>query len=138
MATVESTIPSVLFARVAELALTSVLPVSYPDIPFTPPASAYLEVRHLPNSNVNLFVGDDAPIQYRGLLQITVVYPSGKGIVAPNEVAGKLVDHFKKGTVLRSGATKVRVYEKPSVAPSSQDTDRVRIPVTIKYNCFAP
>lgn len=138
MATVESTIPSVLFARVAELALTPALPVSYPDIPFIPPANAYLEVRHLPNSNINRFIGNADDTQYRGLLQITVVYPSGKGIVAPNEVAGKIVDHFKKGTVLRSGATTVRVYEKPSVAPSSQDTDRVHVPVTIKYNCFAP
>lgn len=136
MATVESTIPSILFARVAELALTPVLPVSYPDIPFTPPVGAYLEVRHLPNSNVNLFIENDATVQYRGLLQITVVYPSGKGIVAPNEVAGKVVDYFGKGTILRSGAVSVRIYEKPSVASSMQDTDRIRIPVTIKYNCF--
>jgi len=138
MATIESTIPSLLFTHMAALVLSPVLPVSYPDNPFTPPAGAYLEVRHLPNSNVNLFVGDDAPVQYRGILQITVVYLSAKGIVAPSEVAGKIVDHFKKGTVLRSGIVAVRIYEKPSVAPSMQDTDRVRIPVTIKYNCFAP
>lgn len=136
MPTVESTIPSILFARVAELALTPALPVSFPDIPFTPPASAYLEVRHLPNGNVNLFVGDDAPIQYRGILQITIVYPSGKGIVAPNEVAGKLVDHFKKGTILRSSGVRLRIYEQPSVAAAVQDTERVRVPVSILYQVF--
>lgn len=142
MATVESTIPSLLLARVATLVLTPALTVSYPDIAFTPPvdgqgkAKPYLEVRHLPNTNVNLFIGNEATVQYQGLLQITVVYPAGQGIIKPSEIAGLVASHFAKGTVLRDAGVNVRIYQKPSVARSIQDTDRIRVPVTIPYQVF--
>lgn len=137
MATVESTIPSLLLARIGALVLSPALPVAYPDIAFTPPTGPYLDVRYLPNSNVNLFIGNNDETQYRGLIQVTVVFPSGRGIPPVMEIAGLVADHFAKGTVLRSGSASVRIYEQPSVAPSMQDTDRVRVPVTIKYHCFS-
>lgn len=142
MATVESTIPSLLLARVAALVLSPALPVAYPDVTFTPPVDAqgkakpYLEVRHLPNTNVNLFLGDDSTVQYQGLLQITVVHPSAQGIIKPYEIAGLVASHFAKGTLLTSAGIKVRIYQKPSIAGSIQDTDRVRVPVTIPYQVF--
>jgi hypothetical protein len=136
MATVESTIPGLLLVRVAELVLSPALPVSYPDIAFTPPVGPYLEVRHMPNTNINLFIGNDATVQYQGLLQITVVYPAGQGIIKPSEVAGLIASNFAKGTVLRGDGVKVRIYQKPSVASSIQDTDRIRMPVTIPYQVF--
>lgn len=142
MATVESTIPSLLLARVAALVLSPALPVAYPDVAFTPPVDAqgkakpYLEVRHLPNTNVNLFLGDDATVQYQGLFQITVIYPAGQGIPKPFDIAGLVALHFKKGTALRGDGVNVRIYQKPSVARSIQETDRIRVPVTIPYQVF--
>lgn len=136
MATVESTIPDLLLIHLGALVLVPALPVAYPDVPFTSPTAAYLEARYMPNTNVNLFLGNDATVQYRGLLQVTLVYQAGKGIIVPAEIAGRIVSHFAKGTVLRSSGVNVRIYEKPSVAPSLQDANRVRIPITIPYKVF--
>ncbi|MBK3745294.1 hypothetical protein G3A39_39615, partial [Paraburkholderia aspalathi] len=73
MATVESTIPDLLLLHLGTLILSPVLPVAYPNAPFTKPAGPYLEARFMPNSNVDRFLGDNDTIQYQGILQVTVV-----------------------------------------------------------------
>ncbi|WP_019170668.1 DUF4128 domain-containing protein [Pseudaminobacter salicylatoxidans] len=137
MATVESIIPGLLMARLAELVLSPPLPVAWPDVPFTPPAGSYIEATFMPNTNVNLFVGNDATTQHQGILQVTVVSKAGGGIVAPMEIAGQVVAHFAKGIRVSGQGVTVRVSAKPSVARPLQDADRIRVPVTILYDCFA-
>ena len=130
----ESIIPELLFQHVA--ALGNDTPVAYPNVPFEPPEGTYLEVRYLPNTNRNFLIGSDDPTHHIGLLQVTVVSPSNVGAIEPQEMAGNVVQHFKKGTRLQKDDVIVEVYSKPSVAPSLQDGNRYRVPVSIQYQCF--
>lgn len=134
---IEARIADALLARLAALSLTPAIPVAYPDIPFTPPAGTYLKAQLIPNTNSNRYVGDDSTTEFRGILQVTVVASSGKGIVAPSEIAAKVADHFERGVPITSGDLVVKITDRPSIAHAMQDTDRVNIPVSINYYAFA-
>lgn len=135
-ATVEATIPDLLLTHLGALVFSPAMPIAWPNLSFTPPAGEYLEVTFMPNTNVNQFIGNNSKTQHQGLLQVTVVSKSGIGIVGPNEVAGKIVEHFAKGTKIIADGVKVKIDRKPTVAAPMQDADRVRVPVTIRYISF--
>ena len=72
MPTIETSIWMALKARVSTLVLSPVLPVSWPNESFTPPAAGYLRVTHVPNIANRLFIGSAAANQRLGLLQVSV------------------------------------------------------------------
>jgi hypothetical protein len=133
---VEGMIPEALFAHMAELVLTPALPVAYPDIAFTPPAGPYLRVYFIPNGTERLFIGNGEPNRHQGILQVTVVFPSGQGAIRPNDVAGAVANHFGEGTQLPITGGVVRIDKRPSISPAMQDTDRIQIPVSINWIAF--
>jgi hypothetical protein len=133
---IEAKIADALLARLAALSLTPSLPVAYPDIPFTPPSGTYLKAQLIPNTNRNQFVGDDSTTEYRGIFQVTVVAPSGKGAIASAEIAGKVADHFERGSPIMSGDLVVKVDGRPSVAPTMQSTDRIETPISVSWYAF--
>jgi hypothetical protein len=129
-------IPDALLARVASLSVGSpALPIAMPDVPFDPTVSAtdgkYLEVAYLANRPAWEGVGNGVVDQ--GLLQITVVYPSGHGVIAPNEAAEEVKAHFTKGLPLVSGTTRVKITAAPWAAAPLIDPSETRVPVTIPW-----
>lgn len=135
-ATPEGEIPNLLMARLAALTLSPALPVAWEGRDYTPPAGTYLSARYLPNTNQEPFVGNTDPARHLGIFQVTVnVLPDG-GIIAPSDIAGAIVDHFAKGTKLSANGVTVHVYEKPSVGSALQDPERIRVPVSIRYQSF--
>ncbi|UXM94647.1 DUF4128 domain-containing protein [Bartonella sp. HY329] len=128
---IETDIPDLLFIHVT--AFNSTIQVVLPNIEFTPTQETYLEVQHLPNANLNLYVRDDDPTVYVGLLQITVVAQAGDGEIQPRVLAAQVAEHFSKGTRLQRGSVIVRIYSRPSIATLIKDGDRVRVPVIIQY-----
>lgn len=135
-------------AQIADLLLSHVgafceaespnLAVSMPDVPFTPPeGEPYLDVALLPNTTLNYAIADDGSSRYRGLLQIAVMWPSGQGgILDALDLAGRVAAHFAKGTRLSEDVT-VQSTSKPSIAPPMTEPGRLRVPVTVAYQCFA-
>lgn len=125
-----------LMAKVATLSTGSpTLPVAYPDVAFDPAVSAtdgkYLEVAYFPNAP--RWEGLAAGELSQGLLQITVVWPRGKGHILALQIAETIKTHFAKGTVMVSGTAKVKVTKEPVVAsPIIEDHD-TRIPITIPW-----
>ncbi len=125
-----------LMTRVGTLVTGSpTLPVAYPDVGFDPAVSApdgkYLEVAYFPNAH--RWVGLSGGALRQGLLQITVVWPRGKGHVLPLQIVNAIKTHFAAGTVMVSGTTKVKVTEEPvDAAPLIEDHD-TRIPITISW-----
>ena len=125
-----------LMAKVATLSTGSpTLPVAYPDVGFDPAVSAtdgkYLEVAYFPNAH--RWVGLSTGALRQGLLQITVVWPRGKGHVLPLQIVNSIKTHFAAGTVMVSGTTKVKVKEEPvDASPIIEDHD-TRIPITIPW-----
>lgn len=96
----------------------------------------YVEVAYMPNRNQNLFVGNAAPTRHLGIMQISVMYPIGEGRIPAIELAGAVAAAFPKGRRLTSNGVTVQIYEQPSVAPPMQEPDRVRVPVSIRYQAI--
>lgn len=134
---IEARIADILLTHLGTLTLAPAVPVSYPGIPFTPPSGTYLEATIHQNTTLDHFIGDDSTSEYRGLLQVSVRTPAGAGIIAPMDLAGKVAEHFKRGTVLSKDGLTVRVLKTPDIAGPLQEPDRLHVPVTVTWFCFA-
>jgi hypothetical protein len=126
-------IPELFLARLALFGTAQSLKIANPDVPFSTTDKAYLQAAHLPNRPIDQFLDDDDDPLFAGIFQVTVVWDAGEGIIEPNEMAGKLVEFFRRGTSMWGHGMKVRVQETPTVAPHQQEPSRIRIPVTIRY-----
>lgn len=133
--TPEAIIPSLLYGRLTSFPpQTPPVDIAYKGVPFTPTSGKpYLYGWHDPNTVVNYGVANDGPTQMLGHLQVDVCVPSGRGDIAPSDLAGAVVAHFPKGLTLWDGELSVKVYERPSVEGSDDDGVWTRYPVTIKY-----
>ncbi|KQW79715.1 phage tail terminator-like protein [Brevundimonas sp. Root1279] len=124
-------IATALLAHVANLVTTPApaLLVSYPDVPFTPPASGkYLDVSIFYNRPA--WEGLSEGRHDQGLLQVSVVWPEGKGIVKAMEVAAQVMAHFPKGLNLGDG---VKVSGQPYASSPILEDASTRVPVTIPW-----
>lgn len=116
------------------------LPIAYPGITF-PAAGAvkpenYLTATYLPNVTRTVTIGGGTQ-QHRGIFQVSVFWKSGVGLVKPLDIAGQIIGHFPKDLLLYSGAVRVKIDRKPWASSPIQEDDRVQIPVSIPFHCFA-
>lgn len=133
----EANIPSLLMQWLADMVHSPPLRIAWPNTKFTPPASGdWLEVAYLPNTNVNQFLASDDETLHRGLFQVTVVSELDKGLTAPLDLAGAVVERFASGTILYGDGFKIRVTDKPSVASPIKDAPNLRTPVTVRWQAF--
>lgn len=145
----DATILAALLDHLAVLTFSPALEIAMPGISFTPPVfdadgpdgkkgqpKPYLRVAFLPNQTRTITLADAAQ-QHRGLLQVSVYWKSGAGLVKPLEAAGKIIDHFAKDTALHSSGVKIRIDRKPWAASPIQEDDRVQIPISIPFHAFA-
>lgn len=124
-----------LFARVETLvtgspSLPFVLPE--PTRTFVPPADGkYLEVAF--HSNRPAWEGLSEGRLDQGLLQVTVIWPKNKGVLAPVRIADEIIAHFPLAHEMFHGSAKVKVTRQPWMASPLVDPSEVRIPVTIPW-----
>jgi hypothetical protein len=120
--------------------MPGVLPIAGPNVTF--PAAGqtkpdkYLKVDFLPNRTRQVTLGDD-PQQKIGIMQVSVMWPVGRGILDGLEVAGAIVNRFKNETLFASDV-RITISSEPWAASPLQDTDRLMIPVSIPYIAFEP
>lgn len=121
-------------------AMPQVLPIAGPNVVFPPAGQAmpakYLRLSFIPNRTRQITMGDD-PQQKRGLLQVSVVWPVGQGIIDALAVVDQVVDQFKNQTLFASGV-RITISSEPWAAGPLQEDDRVQIPVSIPYHAFEP
>lgn len=124
--------------KLAALTFSPVLSVAYPGVTFPAQGGAkpdnYLEVTFLPNQTRQITLGTD-PQQVLGLFQVAVMWKAGQGIIKPLDIAASIINHFN-GAVLFENDCRVTVTQAPWAAAPIQETDRVKIPVTIPYQAF--
>lgn len=136
--TIESNIETALFDRVADLVLSPVLPVSWPNANFRPPDDGlYMAVKHFPNGTSRYSQGGADPQQYIGILQLTVVTPLNKGPANATQIASEVAEHFNTGLIMRSGNVKVTVTKAPEVATAITTDSSYDVPVSVEYFCQA-
>jgi hypothetical protein len=126
-----------LFARCATLAVGSpAMPVTYPEVAFTPPASGkYLQADFFANRPAWEGLGSGKLAQ--GLLQITIIWPRGQGIIQAGQDAQAVIDHFAKGLNLFNGGVKVSINQEPWAASPITDGTDLRLPITIPWVAVA-
>ena len=136
----DATILAALLAHLETLTFTPALQIAMPNVDFpksgqTKPDN-YLKADFMPipTTNTELGAGQE---QHRGMLQVSVFWKKGAGIIKPQEVSDAIVAHFAKGTKIYSGGLKISIDRKPYAASPLQETDRVQVPVSIRYHAFA-
>lgn len=133
---VSATIRNALFSHLATLSIG--LPVAWPGEAYQPPAGAYLKADWLPNRTSGDFMANDSTQEHMGLLQVTVMVPSGSNAQATaTGHADSIATHFARGTVIDLSGLRVRIDQPPSVAPAVIEQDRFGVPVTIRYRAFS-
>lgn len=126
-------VAGLLLARCETLSVGSPkMPVAMPDVAFSPPADGcYLRVDLF--SNAPFWEGLTTGRVDQGLLQITVVWPKGKGVIKPRQAAAQVMAHFPKGLKLFGPATRVTVNREPwAASPILEDTETLT-PITISW-----
>lgn len=97
----------------------------------------YLSLEFVPNDSSNLYVGNDAPSFHQGFLQVTVVGVTGKGTVRLHDLAGSVIEAWKKGTTLQGTGFKLKVPRQPTERGPIKDGKSWRVPVLIPYQVIA-
>jgi hypothetical protein len=145
MSTIETDIWNALKARIATLP-TSIVPqnaIALPKAVFTKPASGdvilpYIEVRQLPNQSDRVLI--NRPLARRlGILQLDYLSPLNEGLTAEQAIqqAGLIAEHFPGDLKMRSGDLLVQVEQAPDVGRGLEDKGYWRIPVSVRYVCYA-
>lgn len=135
---VDSKIMAALFGRLATLALSPALPIAWPNLSFTAPASKkFLRVQYVPNVTNRRFVNSDGRHEYLGLLQVSVQWPIGTGEAQPREVAGKVADQFPADLRLLIADGYVRIAQDATVSDLIVEDAQVQIPVIIQWSAWA-
>lgn len=114
-------------------ALTPKLPIAYENIPFTPvDGQPYLRAFLIPNTPVDHGIAFDVK-EWRGLFQISVMYPLGSGSRDAADQAELLAAHFAPYLEILSGDMKVMVFASPDIASGFPDDGRWHVPVTVAW-----
>jgi hypothetical protein len=120
------------------LTFTPAMPIAGANVTFPPAGqptpSKYLRLAFMPNRPIPYPIGDD-PEPRQGILQVSVIWPKGTGIIDPLNIAGQIIDHFKNQSLFATGV-KITISSEPwAVGPLIEDAS-VQIPVTIPYIAF--
>lgn len=122
---------SLLLSRAEDMVIDG-LPVAMPDASFTPPSDGrYLRVSLFHNAPV--WEGLASGRMDQGLLQITVVWPRGRGAVAARLIAQRIIGEFPKGLTLRAQGVRVRISGQPWAGSPILDDAATLVPVTIPW-----
>lgn len=121
-----------LLDRAGTLSYSSpVMKKAMPDVTFSPETGKpYFRVDHLPNRP--FWAGLSSGRIDQGLLQITVVWPKGLGIVKASAAVDAVKAHFPKKLKLTQGTATVKIGEAWHAAPL-QDDAWTETPVTIPW-----
>lgn len=130
-----------LAADVAKALLDRVVTLSYgspvmkkamPDVAFSPEnGKPYFRVDIF--RNAPFWQGLSSGKIDQGLMQITVVWPEGVGIIKASAAADAVMAHFPKGLRLYNGTARVKVSGEPWVSAPLMDAGWTDTPVTIPW-----
>lgn len=110
------------------------LPIAWPNVIFSPPSQEiYLRVDHLPAPATSADLAGDHR-QWEGIMQVGVSLPAGRGLAEVGELAAELDAAFPPSHpwTLEDGIW-VMVRQPVSQMPAIQETNRVFVPLSIRY-----
>lgn len=139
--TIETRIWMALRAHVSSLPLS--LPIMWPgeanELKFDSDGKLlpYIRVGRITVAPVRLLLKGGQPSQRRGTLMLTLVHPVGGPVEVPDDIAGKIAEHFIDGTQVKYQGLCVEITSYPHVMDGYEDVGFWTIPVSIPWECFA-
>lgn len=138
---VEVAIEKALLNRVIAYCVSPAIPLSLPNVTFTPPVAApgvfYLRASFLPAETFALGVGYNSTHQHYGIFQVDVFAKLGEGEYPAGRQAAGLIAYFKRGTQMYQDGFTVNIIRAPSRGPLLKSDPWIQIPVNIPYIAFA-
>ena len=135
----EAMIADSLIWQAGQVAASLGLQIAFPNVPLSQPVGTpYLALTVMPNTAVLQTMEFGGDVDHQGLLQISVFWPSGQGMVKPMSTAAAIVKAFAPGTRIDRNLVSVRVNEQPRIAPALQESDWCQVPVTVRWRAFYP
>jgi len=120
--------------RLAEL--TPTIQTAYENTAFTPViGQAYQRVSFLPNTPIDHGIAFDVK-EWRGLFQVSLLYPSGASRKDAQQRAEALVAHFDPMQTLSATGLRIVVNRSPAVAGGFVDDGYWHVPVTVDWSAF--
>ena len=114
------------------------LPIAWPGVDFSPetdaPAGKWIRVQHIPNTVERMTF--DGLHRLRGLMQVTVFCPKGRGEIEIRDMAGAVVEHFPADLTLTEDGLTVRIMQRPEARDTMTDDLGVFIPVMIQWESW--
>lgn len=137
MATTETKIWQALKSRVN--AITTTYSKDWQGSDFTPSDEPYIEIRHLPNYSNRVLIEDDGQHKYKGILQLSLMYPVSKKHTyeVMQEIAATIAATFVCGQVLTFQGVSVTIEKKPDIAQPFREEGFWKFPITIRYFSFS-
>jgi hypothetical protein len=108
------------------------LTVAWENMPFTPPAGAYLRAFIIPSQTTSASLAR-TDRRYGGFLQIDLMMPIDQGAGPAETLLAALVTAFNPATVLTSSSVRVNILQPASAAAPIQEPNRYVVPVTVPY-----
>lgn len=137
---IDAMIAAALLDHLSDIVTNPVMPIAMPGVEFPKKGQAkpsrYLAAFFIPNATRTVTLANGTQ-QHVGLLQVSVFWEAGAGIIKPLDLAGQVIEHFSKDTSLLAGDIKIRVDREPWAAGPIQEPNGISIPVTISYHAFA-
>lgn len=118
------------------LAMAPQLTTAFENKDFTPPASAiYQRASHLINDPRDLAITLDL-LEWRGIFQVMVCAPLGKGRGDAQARAQAIADHFAPAQTLTGTGVRVELLKTPAIASGFKADERWCVPVSITWSAF--
>lgn len=113
------------------------LPVAWQGVASTKDIyESHLRVANLPAGSDMATLGVDGQARTRGIYQVSVFVPAGKGVGEGLRIASDVADHFSRQRLTEAG---VEVQcEVPSQGPVIPEADWLHVPVSIPYYLTVP
>ena len=114
------------------------MPIMFPLRTFNiPEDNKYIEVIQIVNNRENEYWGKART--YQGILRLLLHWKNDDaGAIVPMQFLDSIAELIPKGSILRSGAASVLIYDNPDAGSMITDGSDVIFPLTFVYRDFQP
>ncbi len=118
--------------------LVDVLATEYEGVNFTPINDVPYQSCYVLRGHINdLGLGADCPTQDNGIFQVTLRFPTGSGSGGAETEALRIVERFKRGTLINKNDKQIRINHTPTLKNLGVLDDRLLVAVSIVYNAVS-
>ena len=117
--------------------LVDVIETEYEGVAFTPKSDVpYQSVYVMRADTTDLSIAFDGKTRQDGIFQISFRYPSGQGSGAMETEALRIIEHFKRSTIIDKNNTQIRVLKTPTLKNLGVEADRIISIVRVVYQAY--